>query len=477
MNKGERESQENIIRLGPVISKAYGFGKEKKIDEAFETLRPYLERDEVPSYFCHPVGWTIYRYVKSKQLQLSPSEAATIFRYYLNFCEHKPDIMHSYIMVLAVSYKKLHNQEFQFIDICRSWGLSNFRDEDYISVKTTMQDGKNITYQSLAVKVATLLYKELKRMGSPEMAKEFMPFFKVVHDKCPDYEFTPFYIANLYALSGDKDTAITMFKNMLVDKQQWYLWKHLGDLLDNTLRFSCYCKSLTMIDKEDYLGDMHLSLSSLLLNDNPEQAAYELQCYVFTYKKNGWKLRSEVYEIKEKLGTATPSHAGKSFYEHNSVPAENFAFSGFPQDEFIYTGNIVNHSGKPRACLNNRRRHLFVKMQITPLLRKANKGDIFLCRYNNNGRDTKVLTLHPTGKNINIEAKYVDSNLGQAKGETKQVEGRVKFRDDKPFAFLNSYFIPPRICQSFNLTNGQFIRAEAIRLQDGRWRVVKILSS
>ena len=75
MNREERESQENIRRVSHVVSRAYALGREQKTDEAFDTLRPYLERNEVPSYFCQPAGWTIYRYVKEKMSECRKSQA------------------------------------------------------------------------------------------------------------------------------------------------------------------------------------------------------------------------------------------------------------------------------------------------------------------------------------------------------------------------------------------------------------------
>lgn len=178
MNRNERESQENILRISHVISRAFSLGKEHRTDDAYETLRPYLERDEVPSYFCQPAGWTIYRYVKEKLSTLLSEQARDIFGYYLNFCSHKPDMVHSYMLVLAMMYAKLHMQEFPFIDFCRAWDLDSLRDEDYVSSEGRGADGKPVVYQSLAIKVATLLYKAIKGAGSPKLAEEFLPFLK-----------------------------------------------------------------------------------------------------------------------------------------------------------------------------------------------------------------------------------------------------------------------------------------------------------
>lgn len=473
MNREERESQENIHRISDVISKVYSLGKEHKTDEAYKTLRPYLERDEVPTCFCQSAGWAIYRYVKEKLSTLLPEQARTIFSYYLNFCSHKPDMVHSYMLILAMMYTKLHMQEFPFIEFCRAWNLNNLRAEDYVSTEGKGADGKPIIFQSLAIRTATLLYKEIKSHPSSENAREFMPFFENMLQRCPDYEFTPLYIANLHAWQGDKETAIAMLKRMLIKKQEWYLWQHLGDLMDDKIKLSCYCKALTMIDKEEYIGKIHLALSSLLASQCPEQAAYELQAYVNTYQRNGWKCNAEAYDIMKQLSSVTPAINGKSFYLQHMAVAEDFVFSEYPQDEFVFTGVRTNAKGKPRACLGNRKKRLFVKIPLTPPLKKAKEGELFACRYNTQGGHTNLLTLHPTGKHLSINMGKPTSQ--PVANEESVVEGKVRIRPDKPFAFLDKYYISPRLRQSFSLVDGQIIKAVVTQQQDGRWRVVKIL--
>lgn len=474
MDRNERESQENILRISHVVSKAFSLGKEHKTDEAYETLRPYLERDEVPAYFCQPAGWTIYRYVKEKMSELLPEQAKRIFGYYLSLCCHKPDMVHSYMMVLAMAYKKLHTQEFPFIDFCSSWDLDCFRDEDFVETKAKTPDGKPIVYQSLAVKAATLLYKDLKGLQSPEQSRRLLPFFDTVMRRCPGYEYTPLYIANLHAWSGDKETAIGMFKKMLAERQQWYLWKHLGDLMEDGLKSSCYCKALTLIDKEEYIGEIHLSLASLLTGSSPGQAAYELQAYFNTYQRNGWKIKSMAYEIKERLASVAASGDGRAFYRRHSAAAEDFVFGSFPQAEFVFTGVKTNANGKLRACLANAKKRLFVRMPPTPLLKKAHPGDLFSCRYNATKGHVALLTLLPTGKSVNIAGDKAPAAPSQRK--EKEVEGKVAVMAGKPFAFLGHYYISPRLRQKFQLSDGQTIKAVAMEQQDGKWKIAKILS-
>lgn len=485
MNREERESQENILRISHVISNAYQLGKAHKTDEAYETLRPCLERDEVPTFFCEPAGWTIYRYVKEKLSTLLPTQAKDIFGYYLRFCAHKPNMVHSYMLLLAMTYKKLHMQEFPFTDFCRAWDLTCFRDEDYVATKGTSADGKPVVFQSLAVRAATLLYKELKGTQSPQLATEFLPFFATVLQRCPDYEFTPLYIANLHAWKGDKDTSIRMFKKMLVDDQQWYVWKHLGDLMEENIRLSCYCKALTLMDKEEYIGEIHLALASMLINSHPEQAAYELQAYVDTYQRNGWRIKAVAYELRKQLGSAVPSHDGKAFYGQHATAAEDFVYGDCFEAELVFNGIKPNAKGKPRACLSNHKKHLFARVPPTPLLKKAKEGDRFDCRYIAAKGHVVLLTINATGKHIDIPGSHPTKNHAPipanhpttkpAANEERTVEGKVRIKDGQPFAFLDRYYISPRLRQSCGLVDGQFVKAVAVQQQDGRWRVTKIL--
>lgn len=484
MNDEERETQENITRIAPVIRQAVALRKAGRFDEAFATLRPYFERNEVPSYFSQPAGWAVYSYIKANMSRLYPQEATTVFGYYLNISPHEPDMVNSYVMILAANYKKLHTMEFDFIAFCRSWNLTTFRDEDYLSAQGKTSDGKPITYQSTAVKVATLLYKDLKRQHTPEIIEEFMPFFVALLTRCPDYEFTPLYIANMHAWCGKCDEAISQFREMLVSNQQWYLWKHLGDLLDNQLKVSCYCKALSMTDKEEYIGEIHLALAKLLEKSNPQQAAYEVGKYLSTCREHNWRIKSDGYIMESRLRNITPEADGKAFYVENVAEAEQYAYDEQPQSEFVFSGSIVNRKGKKRACLDNRAEHVHLKVPFTPELQKASAGDVFICRYTTNNNRYVLLTAHPTGRRVRVQphgnhsaGNHEQQHQNNMRGnETRELEGVVRRRDGQPFAFVNDCFIPPHICSSAALTNGQHIRVLAFKQDDGRWRARRLLS-
>ena len=399
-------SQEQIKAIAPDIAKAYKLGKEQKYNEAYQLLMPHFEAKENPSYFEEPCGWTIYRYLKNNEKKLSSIDVRKALAFYLTFASCKPSTLHSYIMVQAANLEKKHENDFKFIEFCLMWKLESFRDEDFLSSKGTAENGKSIEFQSLAEKVATRLYKELKQRHSEEFVNELFPFFLTVKEKCPKNRFIGMYIAQLYFWQGYTEKAIAEYKHILRTTPEWFIWKHLGDICEDTeVRISLYCKAMTLIGKEEYIGELRLGLANLLLDANKEQAAYELEQYIKTYKDNGWKIAGDVYLLQNKLSGITPTAQAKYFYRNNVDKAEEFAYSDIPVEELTFCGIEKNHAGKERANLINKRKKTYVHTPLIPLLRKASVGDVFLVRVYECQKRKIALTLHPTEKRNKVNKK------------------------------------------------------------------------
>lgn len=389
-------SQEHIKAIAPDIAKAYNLGKEQKYDEAYQVLVPHFETKDIPSYFEEPCGWTIYRYLKNNEDRLSSRDVRKALAFYLTFASCKPSLLHSCIMIQAANLEKKYENDFRFIEFCRMWKLESLRDEDFLSEKGATDNGKSIEFQSLAEKVATRLYKELKQRHTVEFANELFPFFETIKEKCPNNRFIGMYIAQLYYWQGNTEMAIAEYKHILRATPEWFIWKHLGDICeDKEVRISLYCKAMTMIGKEEYIGELRLGLANLLLDANKEQAAYEVEQYMKTYKANGWKIAGDVYLLQNKLLNITPSVLAKQFYRNHIEKAEEFAYSDIPAEELTFSGIVTNHAGKERANLINKRKKIYVRTPLIPLLRKANVGDIFMVRVYESQKRKIALTIHP----------------------------------------------------------------------------------
>ena len=469
-------SQEHIKAIAPEIAKAYQLGKEQKYDEAYQVLVPHFEVKEIPVYFEEPCGWTIYRYLKNHEGKLSTRDIRKALAFYLTFASCKPSTLHSCIMMQAANLEKKHENDFRFIEFYLMWKLESLRDEDFIPGKGTTENGKSIEFQSLAENVATRLYKELKTRHTEEFVSELFPFFDSIKEKCPNNRFIGMYIAQLYYWQGHKEKAIDEYKAILRTTPEWFIWKHLGDICqDKEMRISLYCKAMTMMGKEEYIGDLRLGLANLLMESNREQAAYEIEQYMKTYKNNGWKISGDVYLLQNKLLGVVPSVQAKQFYRNNIKKAEEFAYSDIPTEELTYSGIVTNHAGKERAKLVNKQKKIFVQTPLTPLLRKASIGDVFSVRICENKNRRNALTIHPTGKNNTTPSNRQSPQLSKG-SEACTVTGTVSQPAQGDFCFIDhQYYVPEKLNKAYNLKEGETIKAKAKKMPDGRWRVVSII--
>lgn len=467
-------SQEHIKSIAPDVAKAYQLGKEQKYDEAYQNLLPLFEAKEIPSYFEEPCGWTIYRYLKNNESRLTSMEIRKALSYYLTFASCKPSNLHSCIMVQAVNLEKNHENDFRFIEFCQMWKLESLRDEDYKSSKVTTESGKEIEYQSLAEDIATRLYREMKSRHTEAFATRLLPFFERVKEMCPNNRFVRMYIAQLLYWQGKPDESLAAYKAILRNSPEWYIWKSMGDIIDdNDLRISFYCKALNMMGKEEYIGDLRLKLATLLLESNKEQAAYEVEQYMKTYKENNWNISGDVYLLQSKTQGVIPSSQSKAFYRSNIEAAENYAYSDIPAEEFVLVEIFKNQEGKERAKLTNTKRHLDIKMPVTPPLRKATLGEVFSVRLTKKNERWVPLTIHKTGKSLELKGKKVGS---QDSSEIKTITGIVSLPVKGDFCFIDhTYYVPAKIRETNKLQEGQKVTAKVKQLPDGKWRVISII--
>ena len=468
----EVNSQEHIKAIAPEIAKAYQFGKEQQYDEAYRVLVPHFKANEIPSYFEEPCGWAIYRYLKKNEDKLSSMDIRKALAFYLNFASCKPSTLHSCIMIQAANLEKNHENDFRFIEFCLMWKLESLRDEDFLPAKGTTDNGKSIEFQSLAENIATRLYRELKSRHTKEFVNEMFPFFQTIKEKCPSNRFIGMYIAQLYYWQGNTERAIDEYKHILRTTPEWFIWKHLGDICEDTdVRISLYCKAMTMMGKEEYIGELRLGLANLLLDTNKEQAAYEVEQYMKTYKDKGWKIPGDAYLLQNKLLGITPSVQAKQFYRKNVDKAEEFAYSDIPVEEFTYNGIVTNHAGKEKAILINKRKKISVRTTLTALLRNASVGEVFLVRVYVSQNQKIALTIHPTGKRNNTQTQdqQNDSNICI-------IIGKVSFPTQGNYCFIDhKYYVPEKLAKVNHLKEGDSIKVKAKKMSDGRWRVVSIL--
>ncbi len=469
-------SQEHIKAIAPDVAKAYKLGKEQKYAEAYNVLLPHFEAKEIPSYFEEPCGWAIYKYLKQHEDKLSTFDIRKALSFYLDFATCKPSVMHSRIMVQAANLEKKHENAFRFIEFCLLWNLESFRAEDFNSTKMTTESGKDIEFQSLAEDVVTRLYQEMKSRHTEEFASKLIPFFERVKNTCPNNRFIHMYIAQLLYWQGNTEESLDAYKAILRNTPEWYIWKNIGDIVDNDdLRISFYCKSLTMMGKDEYIGDLRLKLASLLIEKDKEQAAYEIDQYMVTYKEKGWSISGDAYLLHGKLQGVTPSANSKSFYRNNIEAAENYVYSDIPSEDFVFVETFKNREGKEKAKLVNKVKDLEIKISLTPMLRKATVGEVFQVRLTKKNDRVVPLTIHKTGKYIDTIVKRKNREENESK-DRKTITGVVSLPSKGDFCFIDhQYYVPATIKATCNLQEGQVVKAKVKQMPDGKWRVTSII--
>ena len=283
------------------------------------------------------------------------------------------------------------------------------------------------------------------------------------------------YIAQLYYWLNDIEKAIAEYKKILRTAPEWFIWKHLGDICEDTnIKISMYCKAMTLMGKDEYIGELRLNLASLLLEQNKEHAAYEIEQYMKTYKENGWKISGDVYLLQSKVQGIVPSTQARQYYRNNIEKAEDFAYSDIPVEELTYNGIVTNHAGKEKASLVNKRKKIFVHTSLTPQLRKAEIGDVFLVRVYEYQKRTIALTIHPTDKK-NVHSTNTHSTK-QGNEADVTVSGIVSFPAQGEFCFIDhQYFVSEKLTKANNLKAGDTVKAKTKKMPDGRWRVVSII--
>lgn len=471
-------SQEHIKAIAPAVARVYQLGKEQKYVEAYNVLVPHLEAKEIPSYFEEPCGWTIYRYLKNNENKLSSLEIRKALAFYLSFASCKPSTLHSCIMVQATNLEKKHENDLRFIEFCLMWKLESLREEDFVSAKGTTESGKNISFMSLAENVATRLYKELKSRHTEEFVTQLFPFFHTVKEKCPENRFIGMYIAQLYYWQNNKEKAIEEYKNILKTAPEWFVWKNLGDICEEeNVRISLYCKAMTMMGKDEYVGDVRLCLAKLLMETNKEQAAFEIEQYMSTYKENGWKITGEVYMLQSKLSGVAPSSQARKFYRDNVEEAEKYVYSDIPVCELTFKGIVTNNAGKEKARLENKQKNMSIRTSLTSQLRKASVGEVFLVRVYQQDKKQIALTIHPSGKKIEVTSKkQADKQVENC--DIAMISGIVSLPAKGSYCFIDhQYYVPEKLTMANNLKEGERVNAKAKKMPDGRWRVISILKN
>ena len=124
--------------------------------------------------------------------------------------------------------------------------------------------------------------------------RDYEQLIKKAIEKYPEDDQFPRYLAKADLSWGNRDLALQEYRKLLIKNNKFYLWKELSLITDNReLKYSALCKAISSEPKDEFLGEVHLLLANLLIEDKEfGRALNEFNQNASTYARNSWSLKS-----------------------------------------------------------------------------------------------------------------------------------------------------------------------------------------
>jgi hypothetical protein len=164
--------------------------------------------------------------------------------------------------------------------------------------------------------------------------------------------------ALLHFKNNELELAIKIYKQLVLElADKHYVWQEFSDCIvsDNPLKIGMLSKALSLEKNEDFLGDIHLDLAKVLIDENLlENALIELEAYKKHRELKGWKLSSAFDELHKKASSVKQSlKDNRELYKKYIPFAENFAYADFDWTEVVLVDKWKDDKGKERLTFTD----------------------------------------------------------------------------------------------------------------------------
>lgn len=320
--------------------------------EAFEALYPVWKQGELPARLHNSFAWVIYYHVRHEQTTMPSLAVRQALAAYISLDNDRPSRLHSRILLMATRLKA-RDAEFKFGKFFELWGMDNLTDEDWQQGKKEGKDG-TVTFISVAEHAIRLYAKELHETRTKEFNPDFEPLLVKAIKQYPTQGLYKYYLARLYAASGQKTKAVRAYKKLALTTGQSYIWSDLAALLsDPVQRKAALCKALLLQRDANKAGRLHLGLAQLLIKEKrfPE-AACELRQYRDIYTRNGWHLSDYYQRLRQGVPADTlPSRDNRALYQASLAPLNDFLYCDLPEVPLTLTTEFKDRRGNMTARL------------------------------------------------------------------------------------------------------------------------------
>ncbi len=308
-----------------------------------------LNKETVLDFFRETIFWNIFNTHKENKF----SELWSLFgQYNTNYSKHGQSKWHSEILNLAERYMK-ENDEWRFFNFFKNWNPENLRKDDW---KETKKDEH--TYKPLATKAIKKSFEVLKTQQSENDLSWLIKPYETAIKLFPDDEFLLREKALLHFKNNELESAIKIYKQLVLElADKHYVWQEFSECIisDNSLKIGMLSKALSLERNEDFLGDIHLELAKLLIDENLlENALLELEAYKKHRELKGWKLSPLYEDFSKKISSVKQSLTDNRELYKKYIPfAENFAYADFDWTEVVLADKWKDDKGKERLTFTD----------------------------------------------------------------------------------------------------------------------------
>ena len=403
LHDGHKDGKSIPSLISRICREFVNSNTEIHIEEFLSKIK--LNKETVLDFFRETIFWNIFNAHKENKF----SELWNLFEQYNNnYSKHGQSKWHSEILNLAERFMK-ENDEWRFLHFFKNWNPENLRTDDW---KETKKDEH--TYKPLAIKALKKTFEILKTQTSEQDLSWLIKPYETAIKLFPDDEWLLREKALLHFKNNELELAIKIYKQLvLVLSDKHYVWQEFSDCIisDNSLKIGMLSKALSLEKNEDFLGDIHLGLAKVLIEENLlDNALVELETYKKHREIKGWKLSPSFEELSQKASSVKQSLKDNQELYKKYIPfAENFAYADFDWTEVVLVDKWKDDKGKDRLAFTDGKTIEFaISKNRFEVLKQSELGQILKFKFHKQEIKKEVENRFSWfGKNVITEYKYI----------------------------------------------------------------------
>lgn len=361
----------------------------------------------------------------------------------------------------SVLFKAFHKGKEEwngYVEFVNWWRIENFIKEDYLPFE--LENGKNIMSlveqayigyaKKLIQRLDNVLSNEMEKENTLKLTNDFLWKLSnliVIH---PEYKYPSYYQAKLLIATGGDDVLKAIKPFALKMKSQFWVWDLIADIFSNgdSRKMACLCKALTLKTDDDFLIKVRKKLLSILIeNKHYPEAKKEIESIEKTISKNGWKIDSNITQLKTKdwYLNANIIDSNNKFYITKSKEADLILLGDIPSE--IITIKFINEHREILNYINNKKVEGYFNYH--DIIKNPSIGDVYNVK------------LKAKGKEGFQELFFAEKVAIDQSTVIETFKGEINITENG-FGFIDNIFFPKSFIEKNHIAQSQFLEGSAI---------------